>query len=359
MSGAPCPRQFEVEAMRDGRLGEVERASFGRHLTACAACAREARALDALAGALRSDPGRRGHADELHRWRERTRLLRAFDGSLVARRPVAPKASWAARKWLVWPVAVSALVAGLAILTKVRLGAPPAPPVLAASIQADQAAVWSRDSAPDNRERVVLQRGTLSIRVDHASFTGRLQVVLPDGELEDTGTTFTVSVEDGRTVRVAVAEGSVVLRLRGQPALAIAAGATWVPPGRSLPPIVPVSAPALGSAAPRALAPPPLAATAPPARGSRHRDPSLTDAAVDFRAAMALLRAGDGRGAAAAFAAFRFRYPADARAEDAAYLRVIALQRAGADGEVQRAAREYLQLYPRGFRRADVESLRR
>ena len=51
--------------------------------------------------------------------------------------------------------------------------------------------------------------------------------MLPDGELEDIGTTFTVSAEDGRTTRVAVQEGSVVLRIHGQPPVAIGPGETW------------------------------------------------------------------------------------------------------------------------------------
>jgi hypothetical protein len=44
-------------------------------------------------------------------------------------------------------------------------------------------------------------------------------------------------------------------------------------------------------------------------------------------------------------------------AEDAAYLRIIALQRLGAGGETRRAAETYLQRFPTGFRRAEVERL--
>src|SRR5262245_28858464 len=86
MSASPCPRLFEAEAMRDGRLTGTERASFERHASICPACAREVEALDALAGALRANHPVR--ADELHVRRERTRLLAAFDGELLAsRRP--------------------------------------------------------------------------------------------------------------------------------------------------------------------------------------------------------------------------------------------------------------------------------
>src|SRR3954470_966916 len=79
---AACPRLFEVEALRDGRLAGAELARFQSHLPACAVCAREARALQALAEALRS-PTNVGDADELHIRRERTRLLAALDASVV------------------------------------------------------------------------------------------------------------------------------------------------------------------------------------------------------------------------------------------------------------------------------------
>lgn len=63
---------------------------------------------------------------------------------------------------------------------------------------------------------------------------------------------------------------------------------------------------------------------------------------------------GDNARAAALFAAFVAAQPRDARAEDAAYLRVIALQRAGKPVEMKRAAE-----YPGGFMRDEVEPLAR
>ena len=70
MTRADCPRLFEAEARRDGRLTGTERASFERHLSACPACSREVQALEALAASLRNDD--RGGVDELHERRERT-----------------------------------------------------------------------------------------------------------------------------------------------------------------------------------------------------------------------------------------------------------------------------------------------
>jgi len=72
---------------------------------------------------------------------------------------------------------------------------------------------------------------------------------------------------------------------------------------------------------------------------------------------MATLNEGDNVGAAAAFASSLAKHPRDPRAEDAAYLRVIALRRSGDDGAMKRAGAEYLKRYPAGFRHAEVEVL--
>jgi TolA-binding protein len=74
---------------------------------------------------------------------------------------------------------------------------------------------------------------------------------------------------------------------------------------------------------------------------------------------MSLFKDGDNARAAAHFGTFLIEHPRDARAEDAAYLRVLALQRAGNSSAVKQAASEYLNRYPHGFRRAEVEPLAR
>jgi outer membrane protein assembly factor BamD (BamD/ComL family) len=75
--------------------------------------------------------------------------------------------------------------------------------------------------------------------------------------------------------------------------------------------------------------------------------------------AMDALDRGRNREAATRFGGFVAQYPRDPRAEDAAYLRVIALQRCGDTGETKDAADEYLRRYPAGFRQAEVERLSR
>jgi TolA-binding protein len=74
---------------------------------------------------------------------------------------------------------------------------------------------------------------------------------------------------------------------------------------------------------------------------------------------MAALDRGDNRAAAEGFARFLESHPSDARAEDAAYLHVIALQRCGDHDGMRAAASAYLDGYSAGFRRAEVEALAR
>jgi hypothetical protein len=248
------------------------------------------------------------------------------------------------------------LLAALGALGFVLWPAAPATPVAKSSapepvlIRADSSARWSR-RIEAHVERVVLEHGALSIRVDHTAAQRRLLVILPDGELEDIGTTFSVSADGGHTTRVTVQDGSVVLRLHGKPPIALGAGDSWSPAPT---PAVTAQVPATPAAStPRSARPGPS-----PAPAASVEQPER-DASSDFRAAMAAFNGGDNAQAAALFAAFLAEHGADPRAEDAAYLRVLALQRTGSAGLTQRAARDYLARYPRGFRRAEAEALAR
>lgn len=351
MSPAPCPRSFEVEAMRDGRLAGAELASFERHTSTCPACLREAEALASMAQALRSSLAQ--PVDELHVLRERTRLLAAFDRGLTV--PARPSKG---RRWMLWPVALAILVAGPWAYLHLR-PVPRARPVPVAEVFAQESAVWSRQ-VEGVRERLLLEHGALRIHVDHSRGARRLLVVLPDGELEDIGTTFTVCAEDGHTTRIAVEEGSVVLRLRDRVAVFVGKGETWDREARSAPapaanaglPRLPESSLSVRSRDPARLAP--------RAHVRELREPMpVPDPLADFRAAVAALDRGDGCAAAAAFAVFIAQHPRDARGEDASYLRIIALQRCGDDRGMRAAAGEYLHRYPAGFRHAEAEKLAR
>jgi TolA-binding protein len=348
-----CPRLFEVEAWRDGRLSGAEAERFRAHLKLCPNCTTEMQNLDALGEALRAAlPS----TDELHVRRERTKLLAAFDARLVP----------AARPWR----SSLALVAAVAALTCVVLAgafrfARPAPaPAIArhaapvvepVAVRADRSARWSRQ-ADAQLETIRLESGALSIHVDHAASSRRLRVLLPDGELEDIGTTFSVSADSGHTTRVSVQEGSVVLRLRGVAPLALSAGDAWSPPPVA-PPEAPTSPRLRAATGTQAV----VSANAGPASGVPSSaiggTPSEPDPAAEFRAAMAALNRGDNSQAATLFGAFVTQHARDSRAEDAAYLRVLALQRTGNDGAMRQAARDYLTRYPHGFRKSEIEPL--
>jgi hypothetical protein len=338
--------------MRDGRLTGAERTSFERHVTKCPTCSREVQALEALAESLRANPPENAVVDELQVRRERTRLLAAFDRALLS-----PRRSSSIGRRLLWPAAAAALVAVVLLLPRLRRPAEAPAHASSAVVQADSSAVWAERMVGD-RENVVLERGALWVHVDHSSGQGRLLVLLPDGELEDIGTTFTVSADDGHTTRVAVQEGHVVLRLRGQAAIALGPGDTWIPDPRPVAsasasvalPVDAAPAARLDRGEQSASSPRPSAALAPP---------PVSDPSVDFRVAMAALDVGDNHQAAAAFAKFLEKHPRDARAEDAAYLRVIAFQRSGDSAGMKQAALEYLRRYPTGFRHAEVEPLSR
>jgi hypothetical protein len=348
MTGASCPRLFEAEAMRDGRLVGAELASFKRHVAVCSVCSHEVEALESLAAPLRSASSGQRDVDELHLRRERTRLLASFERTLFTSEP-RPR-----RYRLAGSAAVAALVTVLCVFLRMRSTVH----LASAShvvVHADSTASWTTRSEPD-REMVILERGGLWVRVDHAAGPVRCIVVLPDGELEDIGTVFTVSVEDGHTTHVAVEEGSVVLRLRGQPLLALGAGDTWSPSAR---PAVSACAEGASSAEPSSSV-----QLAPAAQGSAPVRPppppvasSAADPLADFRSAVAALNAGDNREAAARFARFLAKRSRGPQAEDASYLRILAFQRCGDTASMRQAAAEYMRSYPRGFRRADVEAL--
>jgi len=373
MTKLACPRLFEVEALRDGRLLGAERLSFQRHLDSCACCSREVVELQTLADRL-CNSGAEADADELHARRERTRLLAAFDAKLAP-----PERTLVPRGWLVGAAAASLLVLSFFMYFRARSAAAPGTQ-RAVAVHAEGSASWSRRSEGPV-EKILLERGALSIHVDHTGEKRRLLVVLPDGELEDIGTTFTVSAEAGRTTRVSVASGSVVLRIRGQAPLALRAGEIWRPSqpavvstcpscepppaaGATSAPIIPPSAAPtspLSSARVQGVqgaqtALPPSDRRASPAASAEGHEPSPS---LDFRAAMALLDSGDNAAAAARFSSFLNAHPRDARCEDAAYLRVIALQRTGDAGSMREAASRYLRQYPNGFRRAEVAALAR
>jgi hypothetical protein len=354
MTAAICSRLFQVEALRDGRLDGAERKSFERHLATCAACAREAEALEKLAAAARAGATDHRGADQLRILRERTRLLATFDRALVSAGLPGLTTMLSPRRWLA-PATVAVLMGALVVIWRGRPAVDPAS-LARANVRAGTNTIWTRQKGNRGREEITLRHGFLRIHVDHAAGEQPVLVRLPDGELEDVGTTFMVTVDDAETTRVAVEDGRVVLRLRGRPAVDIGPGGVWAPePAHAVP--APTMAPPASETVIDDHRPPPARASRPLRMRAPQPAAAAPDPLADFRAASAELRAGDNRRAANAFARFLDEHPRDPMAEDAAYLRIIALRRLRAPGETRDAAELYLQRFPTGFRRAEVERL--
>jgi hypothetical protein len=250
-------------------------------------------------------------------------------------------------------VAGAVVAATAAVLLIVAHTAPPTATPDPIVIDAEHAR-WSRvdDGAMTT---VRLEDGDARFHVEHAGPARRLVVLVPDGELEDVGTTFFVRVRDGHTLEVRVDEGRVAFRHGSDPSVLLTAGQRWTahdPVAVGSPP--PIKAPEMPVDVPRPTASSPART---PTSVSRH--PAEPPIERELRDAVAALDGGDPGRAAAKLREIIARYPDDARAEDAAYLLVIALQRAS-DGEGARAAaRDYLRRFPDGFRRAAIEPIAR
>ncbi|MBL8715761.1 MAG: FecR domain-containing protein [Myxococcales bacterium] len=337
-----CSRLWEVTAAHDGRLDAGDSARHERHLAQCAECRAAREELGRVRAALRALP--EPAVDEIAVRRARGRLLAAAHGA-------SERSRYSLRVLVPVLVAVAALLVFVGVRRRSVVVPPSAAVVASARVDAGAEARWSRKTEGDV-ERVELREGSLAIEVVHTTAHRRLLVTLPDGVLEDVGTRFVVTVQAGHTTYVAVREGEVILRLVGAPPVSLKAGSEWRPA-----PTVTVTsaAPAVSSAAAPPAPVPPIAAVNKPApSASVESDP----ASAELKAALATLRAGDAAGAAQRFAAFVVAHPAHPKAEDAAYLRIVAAQRASDTAGARAAAIDYLARFPKGFRRPEAEAVR-
>jgi hypothetical protein len=184
-------------------------------------------------------------------------------------------------------------------------------------------------------ERVVLSEGVFSLLVRRGPQDPRVLVSIPEGEIEDLGTMFSVVVHGGRTARIAVTQGAVLLRRPGLPPTRLGTGSIWEPASTEADAPQPIEA--------EIEAPPPPSA-APVTR------PSATPAAVRSRHLV-----DDGHRAAPAPA--RASQPHNARAldEDDTYLGLIRAVRAHDKRSVLLLAADYVTRFPTGFRRQEVD----
>jgi hypothetical protein len=347
---APCAMASLVEAGHDGRLGDREEASLARHLAACAACRALARDLDEVRLLLRR-PG--PPVTQLEHQRGRLALLRA------AATPPPPKTRGRARAAGLAISLASAAVSVLALvgprpapvsvaqhLPHVSLHLPPAEPSAQrvyppeTTVHASSTARFERRTV-DQVERVALREGVLDVAVRKLGLAERFLVATDDAEVEVRGTVFQIEAHAGHVVRVTVSEGLVEVRY-GNAISLVPAGGEWQPPK---PPAEPST---LASTAPRRVAAAPFKPAARPAATSDG------EASRSFGDAVDLLGRGDYAAARARLDAFRADHPSDDRADLAAFLTIVSLQRAGRRAEARDAARRYLELYPGGDRRADA-----
>jgi hypothetical protein len=199
------------------------------------------------------------------------------------------------------------------------------------------------------------EQDTQSLRLDHGSLElhvaklaahQRFLVQTADAEVEVRGTAFRVflvpadrNCGGGTPTRVAVSEGTVVVRQRGQESR-IEAGQQW-PAGCS--PVV-----SSGARAAPAVASHAVAASVPAS--------SLGEQNDLFGKAMSAKRRGEAGKAIDSFSRFLSRYPASALAESATVERMRLLRQADPDRAVVEA-RQYLARYPRGFASAEAEEI--
>jgi hypothetical protein len=347
MTREACPMTSLVEARRDGRLGEREAASLARHLGTCNECRDLERTLDDVRTFLRKTAG--PAPTPLEHQRGRLALLRAAampprrSGELPWLRPAV--------------VAVVVAVLGLAAARprwRSMSGAVPVVRHLPAAgvprVGVAARTVTTVRGSPEGRferhvaaqlERVTLSEGTLDLTVRKLDEGERFLVATADAEVEVRGTAFEVEAHGGHIARVAVSEGKVEVRYRHAVSI-IAAGGAWQPPADE------ASAPTL----PSAVEMPARVAVRPPAATNLEHAREVSRA---FGDAVDTLGRGDYAAARARLDAFRAAHPDDARADLAAFLTVVSLERAGRHAEARQAARRYLELYPEGDRRVDAQ----
>jgi hypothetical protein len=366
---AECDRTWQIDAVRDGRLGLQDAESFERHRRMCASCTAQVAANERLRELIRAltyrDP------TELELRRVRARVMRDAAGGDPPRKrggAVSLAAAFAvvltAVLLMAWsfrthkPALTARAPATTAAAANPASRSTPAPiaPAPAAgqpyagSVIPSSDAGWSQKR--DARiERVRLERGTLIVHVRPQEPDERFLVELPDGELEVRGTTFSVTVRDGVTTRVGVDDGKVELRMAGQPTRALIANDVWPPPS----PVVP--------ARPRHAAPPPTRVVAPAPHippGTLiavDATPLASDDTAHYADAVRLLRDGKYDEAANAFHTLEASRSSATQAEDASYLEAVALARAGRLDAAALVAEHYLDSFPESFHRKEAAIL--
>jgi len=381
-----CERHWEIRAIDEGRLAAADVAAFERHERTCACCRDERAALSRVRNLVRQLPPAEPTPLELRRLRGRV-LRDAMSAPRTARARVVRIAAALA-------VAAVMLVVGYSAQTHLSRPEP-----FAATVLPSATAAWTQVRTA-GVERVTLRDGTVTLSVRKQTARERFLVIVPDGEIEVRGTTFEVSVADGKTARVHVDDGVVVVRVGGESVLV--AGESWPRDTVRAPSSLAVLAPSpsvastggaadwsppatfaaperLASAAPAAVVPsvpsgPPLAAIrargAPPVAVAAAKalparpgvDIATTTAADDrelaaYEQAVAAYRGGRFEAAADLLHAFALEHPSSSLLDDASFLEASSLAGAGRGDSAALLAERHLSRFPASFHREDASIL--
>lgn len=370
-----CSETRAVEALYDGRLPPEEGEALRLHLVTCAVCSNEAARFERLSSNLaalpepepskeRVDAGRRRLLDSARRLGQKPSI------------PVGRMAGFA----LAACAAVMAASFGLE-RAKLRSHEPVAGQAAAAAselvltLTPTAGTTWSRASST-RAETVHLADGELGVEVSRHGSGRRLLITLPDGELEDVGTVFSVEVHAGKTRAVSVSQGRVALRLRGRRELLLSAGESFHAPDEEAARAASTPAPSTSDpSTPAASEPAPNAsgtnangtsasATHPAANTRSSSRPTSTNdeahacpSAALFQDGVQAFKRGEYTTAATLLDRFSSACGRGSHGEDAAYLRMVALARAGRRADARAQAAAYLSAFPNGFRRKEAEKL--
>ncbi|MEO7111769.1 MAG: FecR domain-containing protein [Polyangiaceae bacterium] len=337
MSEANCDRRWELDALREGRLGPKDADAFDRHARACDICHAARAEADQVDAWLKRASSIEPSSIELRRLRMRVLRSAGMDHvghdrlwrlAFAAAALIAVSSGFAIAHHTRNATAV--VIAPSSPSTSSSIAAVPAPDFIATVI-AEDGARWSQ-ARDGSVERVHVDEGTLHVRVRPHGSEEQVIVALPDCTIEDRGTTFDVETHGGHTKRVSVSEGLVVIHFVGASDVLVNAGATW-----------PAPPPALVAKSAAAQ----VAATA----------TASDDGSTQYGSAVALLRDRKFAPAAAAFARYLADHPHEPDAEDASYLEAVALAQSGDAHGALIAAEKHLSLYPGSFHRKEASLL--
>jgi anti-sigma factor ChrR (cupin superfamily) len=344
MKALGCPHRWQVEAAHDGRLDAPALARHHEHVARCVACSHERQSLIALGQRLREQPEA---IDELSLRRLRQVILERASAQMAE---VQLTSSWHwrwsslwSRRWHVGALAAGLVACSIAwLLVGARTGTIHEDDAAWVAVRGrEHGSHWTRHRVGD-LERIALGEGYFRVTVRRKSDDPRVIVDVPDGEIEDIGTVFEVDVGSTQTNRIVVQEGNVVFRPRGTQALFLSAGQQWTRPSARPTKDQPLAKekttdPSLEEAPKRTRVHHHWLGTHQPG----HTRPARSD--VD--------REPPSAGPPSAASA------GPASGEDAAYLHVVALLREGRDYEARLAAFRYLEQFPHGFRRSEIEAI--